>query len=60
MEHQIPTIIEELYYGIVTGPDPKLWPEYLQNDPIRAHELRAFYTGLRIGLQLGPACLQED
>ena len=57
MDNEIPDMVELLYYGMVTGPDPALWPENLRDDPVRAHGLWSFYSGLRMGLQLGVACL---
>ena len=55
MEIEIPEIIELLYRGMVTGPDPRLWPEHLKDDPIKAHGLWCFYSGISMGLQLGSA-----
>ena len=57
MNNEIPDIIELIYRGMVTGPDPELWPEHLMDDPVKAHGLWSFYSGLRMGLQLGAACL---
>ncbi|USF25705.1 hypothetical protein N510_000617 [Firmicutes bacterium ASF500] len=59
MEHEIPMIVKLLYAGMVTGPDPSFWPEEMKDDPIRGHGLWTFYSGLRMGLQLGAACLWE-
>jgi len=59
MGNDIPLIIEELYRGMVTGPDPKFWPDYLKHDPVTGHGLWSFYNGLKIGLQLGAACLRD-
>lgn len=59
MEKEIPTMVELLYCGMVTGPDPKFWPDYLKEDPVRAHGLWSFYSGLKMGLQLGAACMWE-
>lgn len=56
MPPEIPEMVEFLYRGMVTGPDPRLWPEHLRDDPVRAHGLWCFYSGLRMGLQLGAAC----
>lgn len=58
MEPPIPAIVEQLYRGFVSAPNPDSWPEYLRHDPIRAHGLWAFYQGLRLGLQLAGACLE--
>ena len=55
MDVEIPEIAELLYYATVTGPDPKLWPEHLRDNPVKAHGLWSFYSGLRMGLQLGAA-----
>lgn len=57
MDNEIPNIVELLYYAMVTGPDKRLWPEHLRDDPVKAHGLWSFYSGLRMGLQLGAACL---
>lgn len=59
MGNNIPTFIEELYLGLYPGPDPKQWPEYLRDDPVRAHGLLSFYRGLKLGIRLGAACLPE-
>lgn len=58
MENQIPMIVEQLYHCFVTNPNPDFWPEYLQNDPVKAHGLWAFYQGLQVGVQLANACLE--
>lgn len=59
MDIEIPEMVELLYSGMVTGPDPRLWPEHMRGDPVRAHGLWSFYSGLRMGLQLGAACLRD-
>ena len=56
---EIPDIVELLYLGMVTGPDPKLWPDEMKDDPVATHGLWSFYSGLRMGLQLGAACLRD-
>lgn len=60
MNSEIPMVIKLLYSGSVTGPDPRLWPDEMKNDPVAGHGLWAFYSGLRMGLQLGTACLEQD
>ena len=59
MEIEIPLIVKLLYFGSVTGPDPRLWPDEMKDDPVAAHGLWSFYSGLRMGLQLGSACLED-
>lgn len=59
MEHEIPAIVEELYYYFVTEPTPGFWPERLKDDPVQGHGLWAFYQGLRLGVQLTDACLEK-
>ncbi len=59
METEIPMIIELLYRGMVTGPNPNFWPEEMKDDPVMGHGLWCFYSGLRMGLQLGAACFLE-
>ena len=59
MGNEIPLIIKLLYRSMVTGPEPRLWPDELKDDPVAGHGLWSFYSGLRIGLQLGSACLEE-
>lgn len=54
----IPAVIEDLYPHFVMGPDPKLWPEYLEDNPVKGHGLYAFYQGLRLGLQIAAAGLE--
>lgn len=60
MEVEIPQVVELIYHGMVTGPDPRLWPEHLRNNPVRAHGLWSFYSGLCMGLQLGACCMRES
>ncbi len=50
MEIEIPLIVKLLYFGSVTGPDPRLWPDEMKDDPVAAHGLWSFYSGLRMGL----------
>ena len=57
MDVEIPEIAELLYYATVTGPDPKRGNEHLIDNAVKAHGLWSFYSGLRMGLQLGAACL---
>ena len=59
MEQKIPIIIETLYRYLVVEQPPDCWPDYLRDDPVRAHGLWAFYQGLRLGLQLSDACLEK-
>ena len=54
----IPIVIEELYRGLVPGPNPAFWPEYLRENPVEDHGLWSFYHGLQLGLQLAAACLE--
>ena len=58
MQDNIPVIVEMLYGYLVTTPNPDFWPEYLRNDPVKAHGLWAFYQGLRAGIQLMDASLE--
>lgn len=59
MEHQIPEIVEELYYTFVGEPKPFLWPERLQEKPVLGHGMWAFYRGLQVGFQIAAACLEK-
>lgn len=59
MEPEIPTIVEELYLYFVAQPDPRFWPDYLKDNPVRGHGLWAFYQGLRLGVQLADASLEK-
>ena len=59
MKEEIPLVIEELYLQFSPGPIPSFWPEYLQEDPIRGHGLWSFYQGLKLGLRLSAACLDQ-
>lgn len=54
----IPAIIEDLYPYLVNIPDREQWPEYLQDNPAKAHGVYGFYQGLRLGLQLAAAGLE--
>ena len=38
MEIEIPLIVKLLYFGSVTGPDPRLWPDEMKDDPATAIE----------------------
>lgn len=59
MEPEIPNIIEELYFQFSPGPMPDLWPERLRDNPVQGHGLWSFYQGLRLGLRLSAACLDQ-
>ena len=59
MQTEIPYIVQDLYTNYVTEPNPKFWPEYMRDDPVRGHALWAFYQGLRLGTQLSDACLEK-
>lgn len=59
MGSEIPVIVEELYHTFVTEPNPELWPERLQEDPVMGHGLWAFYQGLRLGVQMTDAALEK-
>lgn len=44
---------EELFLAMVPQePNPKLWPEYLRDDPIRGHGMFCFSSGFQLGLML--------
>lgn len=58
MGDQIPTVIRELYAYFTVGPNPKFWPDYLQDDPVKGHGLYSFYMGLQLGLQIAAAGLE--
>jgi len=58
MNDPIPIVIEELYRGLVPGPNPTFWPEYLRESPVEGHGLWSFYQGLQLGLRLAAACLE--
>ena len=59
MKEEIPLVIEELYLQFSPGPMPDFWPEYLREDPIRGHGMWSFYQGLKLGLRLSTACLDQ-
>lgn len=59
MDIEIPVIIEVLYLGLYPGPDPTQWPEHLRDDPLRGHGLLSFYRGLKLGIRLIVACLEQ-
>ena len=59
MEPNIPMMVESLYSYFVPGLLPEYWPDYLRNDPVRAHGLWSFYQGLRLGIQSADACLEK-
>lgn len=59
MEQEIPSVVKELYSQWVPEPNPKFWPEYLQDDPIKGHGLYSFYQGLRLGIEIADACLEK-
>ncbi len=59
MEQDIPVIVEALYRYFVTQPDPRFWPDYFKKDPIQGHGLWSFYQGLRLGMRLSAACLNQ-
>ena len=49
-------IIDLLYHAWIPSPDPRQWPEYLRQDPVRGYGLYCFYQGIALGLQLEEAC----
>ena len=57
MNQEIPCVVEMLHGQWVVEANPKLWPDYLQNDPMKGYSLYSFYRGLRLGLQIADACL---
>ena len=52
-------LMEELYYALIGGPTPELWPEYLEQDPVQAHGLYCFREGVRLGLRLAVEALSS-
>lgn len=58
MYSPIPAVIEDLYRYFSVGPDPKAWPDHLQDDPVQGHGLASFYLGLQLGLQIAAAGLE--
>ena len=60
MNTQIPIVVEEFYHLFVTEPNPRFWPDHLQDTPIQGHGLWSFYQGLCLGLQLSQACLETQ
>ena len=50
--NEIPDIIDLLYHAWIPSPDPRQWPEYLRQDPVRGYGLYCFYQGIALGLQL--------
>ena len=59
MGNDIPILVDELYRYFVTQPDPRFWPDYIQ-DPVQGHGLWSFYQGLRLGVRLSDACLEKQ
>ena len=57
---EIPQIVEELYYQMVTIPDRKDWPDYLGDNDVAVHSLYSFYYGLRAGFQLSNALRENE
>ena len=58
MEEKIPFIVDILYQYLSSPPDPRFWPDHLQDNPVNAHGLYSFYQGLQLGLQLACSCLK--
>ena len=59
MQNEIPFVVQDLYLNFVSQPNPDFWPDDMRDDPVRGHALWAFYQGLRLGVQLGDACLEK-
>ena len=59
MKEEIPIIVEALYRYFVTSPDPRFWPDYLKKEPVQGHGLWSFFQGLKLGMQLSAACLEQ-
>ena len=58
MNTQIPIVVDDLYRYFVTDPDPAFWPDYIRDDPVKAHGLCSFYRGLCLGMQISHACME--
>ena len=59
MNGDIPAVVELIYRAVVPGPNPNFWPEHLKGNPTLAHSMWTFYQGLKMGIQLGAACLEK-
>lgn len=54
--HDIPEIVEELYFQMVTIPEKEDWPAYMRGSETAIKNLYAFYEGLRMGIRLSAVC----
>ena len=54
--NDIPEVVEQLYYDLVTIPAPEDWAEYIGKNPVLAQGLYSFYQGLCLGINLSNAC----
>ena len=59
MDGEIPYLIEELYYQYSHTPVPDSWPKGFENNPVQGHGLWSFYQGLKLGMSLSAACLDQ-
>lgn len=53
-------LMDELYYALIGGPRPELWPEYLEDNPVQAHGMYCFREGLRLGLRLAAEAASSE
>lgn len=56
--YDIPEIVDDLYYQMVSIPDPKNWPDYIGGNQRVGENLYSFYAGLKLGIQLSDFCRQ--
>lgn len=57
--YDIPEIVDDLYFQMVTIPDPKNWPDYIGGNLRVGEKLYSFYAGLKLGIQLSDLCRRE-
>lgn len=57
--YDIPEIVDDLYYQMVSIPDQKDWPEYIGSSRSAGEKLCSFYAGLKLGIQLSDLCRRE-
>lgn len=59
MNGEIPMLIEELYYHYSYELVPSCWPKGLEDNPVQGHGLWSFYQGMKLGMGLSAACLDQ-
>ncbi|MBD5118704.1 MAG: hypothetical protein HDT37_06290 [Clostridiales bacterium] len=59
MKEEIPFLVEDLYYHYSHKLVPESWVGGFEDNPVQGHGLWSFYQGLKLGIRLSAACLDQ-